>query len=126
VAPIIAEDKRWLPFGDRALGAVGIWRRVGHSLRSIQMSDELKVATTATNEAEAEMICNRLLAEGIHAISQRTIGGPEWGWSGARAVFVNARDLDRARALLEADEGEFSEDELARLSEEAGREATEG
>jgi hypothetical protein len=30
-------------------------------------------------------------------------------------------DLERARALLKEDEGGFDEDELARLSEEAGR-----
>jgi Putative prokaryotic signal transducing protein len=89
------------------------------------MSDELKVITTVTSEAEAEMIRERLLEADIHAISQRTIGGPEWGSSGARAVLVNETDLDRARAVLQADEGEFSEDELARLSEEAGREANE-
>jgi hypothetical protein len=89
------------------------------------MSDQLKVITTVTSEAEAEMIRERLLEADIHAISQRTIGGAEWGSSGARAVLVNETDLDRARAVLQADEGEFSEDELARLSEEAGREANE-
>lgn len=90
------------------------------------MSDELKVLATVTSEAEAEMIRDRLLAADIHAISQRTIGGPEWGWSGARSVFVKETDLDRARAVLKADEGEFNEDELARLSEEAGRDASKG
>jgi hypothetical protein len=68
------------------------------------------------------MVCDRLLAEGIHSISQRTIGGPEWGFSGARNVMVDAKDLDRAREVLDSDEAAFSDDELARLSEEAGRE----
>ncbi len=89
------------------------------------MSDQFSVVTTVTSEAEAELIRERLLEAGIHALSQRTIGGPEWGWSGARSVFVKEADLDRARAVLKAEEGEFSEDELARLSEEAGREANE-
>jgi len=89
------------------------------------MPDELKSVTTVGSEPEAEMVCDRLLAEGIHAISQRTIGGPEWGGSGARVVFVDAKDLDRAQEVLKADEGSFSEEELARLSEEAGREANE-
>jgi Putative prokaryotic signal transducing protein len=84
------------------------------------MAEDLKVVATAANEAEAEMIRDRLLSDGIHAISQRTIGGPEWGWSGGRNVYVSEADLDRARAVLKADEGSFSEDELARLSEEAG------
>jgi hypothetical protein len=34
---------------------------------------------------------------------------------------VNAKDLERARAVLKEDEGGFDEDELARLSEEAGK-----
>jgi hypothetical protein len=89
------------------------------------MSDELKVLTTVTSEAEAEMIRERLLEDQIHTVSRRSLGGPEWGWSGARDVFVNEADLDRARAMLKADEGQFSDEELARLSEEAGREANE-
>jgi hypothetical protein len=40
-------------------------------------------------------------------------------------VYVSEADLDRASALLEFEEGSFSEDELARLSEEAGKEAEE-
>jgi hypothetical protein len=83
--------------------------------------DELKIVTTASNEPEAEMIRIRLLEAGIHAVSRRTIGGPEWGTSGARYMLVNERDLGRARELLESDEG-ISEQELSRQSEEAGRE----
>ena len=84
------------------------------------MSDELRNLTTVSSEAEAEMVCDRLLADGIHAITQRTIGGPEWGSSGARAVMVDAKDLDRAKDLLASEEGAFSDEELTRLSEEAG------
>jgi hypothetical protein len=89
------------------------------------MPDALRSVTTVGSEAEAELVSERLLAEGIHSIFQRTIGGPEWGSSGARRVMVDAKDLDRARAVLAADEGAFSDEELARLSEEAGREADE-
>lgn len=89
------------------------------------MSGALKIVATVANEAEAEMVCGRLLDAGIHAISQRTIGGPEWGWSGGRYVYVSEEDLDRASALLESEEGAISEDELARLSEEAGKGAEE-
>ncbi len=89
------------------------------------MSDELKVVASVSSEAEAEMVRDRLLTADIHAIAQRTIGGPQWGFSGARDVFVDARDLDRAHEVLKAEEGSFSDEELARLSDEAGREAGE-
>jgi Putative prokaryotic signal transducing protein len=82
----------------------------------------LEIVTTVSSEPEAEMVRDRLLAADIHAISQRTIGGPEWGYSGARNVMVDAKDLDRARAVLGADEAAFSDEELARLSDEAGGE----
>ena len=85
------------------------------------MSDELKVVASVSSEPEAEMVRDRLLAAGIHAISQRTIGGPQWGFSGARDVFVNARDLERAHEVLKTEEGSFSDEELTRLSDEAGR-----
>lgn len=89
------------------------------------MAGALKIVATVANEAEAEMVCGRLSDAGMHAISQRTIGGPEWGWSGGRYVYVDEADVDRASALLKSEEGSFSEDELARLSDEAGREADE-
>jgi hypothetical protein len=87
------------------------------------MSEELKVVTTVTTEPEADLILERLKEAGINAIAQRTIGGPEFGFSGARAVMVREADLARAHSVLEQDEGEFSDEELTRLSEEAGREA---
>jgi hypothetical protein len=90
------------------------------------MLDDLKIVTSVASEAEAEMVRERLGEAGIGALSQRTIGGPEWGYSGARDVFVNEKDLARAHAVLAADEGSFSDDELARLSEEAGRKADAG
>jgi hypothetical protein len=82
----------------------------------------LRVVASAANEAEAEMIAGRLAGIGIAAVSQRAIGGPEWGGSGARNVYVEEQDLERARELLAADEPPFSDEELGRLSEEAGRE----
>ena len=89
------------------------------------MPDDLEIVATVGSEAEAELVLNRLLSADIHGISQRTIGGPEFGGSGARSVLVNAQDLDRAREVLSSEEEPFSDDELARLSEEAGREANE-
>jgi hypothetical protein len=86
------------------------------------MADALKVVATASSEAEADMISSRLLQAGIHAVAQRTIGGPEFGYSGSRYVYVDEVDFDRAAALLKEDEDPISDEELARQSEEAGRE----
>jgi hypothetical protein len=89
------------------------------------MTGALKVVATVASEAEAEMVRGRLSEAGIHAISQRTIGGPEWGTSGGRYVYVDEADADRASALLTSYEEPISDEELTRLSEEAGREANE-
>ncbi len=83
------------------------------------MSDALKIVTSVASEPEAELIIERLNAGGISAIAQRTIGGPEWGLSGAQNVFVDEEDLERARELLASEEGSFTDEELGRLSEEA-------
>lgn len=89
------------------------------------MPEPLQSVAGAGNQAEAELICSRLLEAGIHAISQRNFGGPEFGGSGSRTVFVDERDAVRAREILATDEEPVNEDELARLSEEAGRKALE-
>jgi hypothetical protein len=89
------------------------------------MSDELRTVTIVANRAEAEIVCARLLADGIRAITQRTTGSVEFGDSGGRTVMVAVTDLERARALLASEEGTFSDEELTRLSEEAGGKAPE-
>ncbi len=71
----------------------------------------------AMNEAEAQMICGRLAAEGIAAI-HASGDIPQRGPTGSRAVFVAEANADRARALLAAPP--FSDEKLAQLSEEAG------
>ncbi|HTZ88683.1 MAG TPA: DUF2007 domain-containing protein [Solirubrobacteraceae bacterium] len=76
------------------------------------MSD--KVVTSVGSMAEAEIIQALLLKEGIDSLTQRTTGGSELGDSGGRSVLVREEDLERARAVLEA---EVSEDELIRESE---------
>jgi hypothetical protein len=78
---------------------------------------ELRVVATAANEAEADLLEQRLAEAGIDAISQRTIGGPEFGASGAHYLYVEATQLDRAREVLSA--GAVSEEELTRLSEQS-------
>jgi hypothetical protein len=44
----------------------------------------------------------------------------------SRSVLVAAADAEKAREVLREDGGDFDEDELTRLSEEAGRHALEG
>jgi hypothetical protein len=91
----------------------------------IDMVGELKIVTSVTNQAEAELLCGRLMEAGIHAMSRKAFGGPEWGLSSANDVLVNAEDLERAREMLGKGEEPISDEELARQSEEAGREAYE-
>ncbi len=87
------------------------------------MSDDPKVLTTVGNEAEAEMVGERLSEAGIAHSARMASGGIRLGAAGGRDIYVEAQDLERAREVLEADEG-FSDEELARLSEEAGEEAS--
>jgi hypothetical protein len=84
------------------------------------MSDDLKIVTTVGNEAEAEMVGERLSEAGIRYSARLAGGGITLGAAAPRDVYVEEQDLDRAREVLEADEG-FSEEELARLSDEAGQ-----
>jgi hypothetical protein len=83
-----------------------------------------RVAATAANGAEAELILQRLAEAGIVATSQRTIGGPEWGESGSQYIYVEGADLERARELLSTG-GPLSDEELAKLSEQGSEEADE-
>jgi hypothetical protein len=85
----------------------------------------LKVVAGAANQPQAELIVGRLAEIGIAAVSQLSLSNPEMGASGGRMIYVEERDLERARELLAAEEPPFSDEELAQLSEEAGREALE-
>ena len=89
-----------------------------------QQTHALEIVTTAGNGAEADLILQRLAEAGIPAISQRSIGGPEWGASGAQYIYVEASHLERAREVLNAT-GELSDKELAELSEQGLQGATE-
>lgn len=65
--------------------------------------------TVVPNEAEAELILNRLRIEGIEAMRRPTnlagaLGGV--GWGGQQEILVNEEDLDRARQLISEPEGE--------------------
>jgi hypothetical protein len=63
---------------------------------------QLVVVAVAGSEPEAEVISQRLGQSGISAIAQRTIGGPEWGSSGARYIYVSASDEADARRVLDS------------------------
>jgi Putative prokaryotic signal transducing protein len=89
------------------------------------VSSELEVLTTVASEAEAELVRQRLAQAGIQSLSRRTIGNVEWGSSGSRYVYVEAAELERARALLAAEKGALSDEELGRLSEQARTEPDE-
>lgn len=76
---------------------------------------------SAQNEPEAEMICARLSEAGIRATYKRDIGAdtPQFGAGGSRDVYVEADLAAQARTILSAPQ--FSDEELAELSERAGR-----
>lgn len=78
-----------------------------------------KVLTTVSNEAEAGMVGDRLSEAGIRFSIRLASGGIALGAAAPQDVYVDEQDLDRAREVLATDEG-FSEEELARLSDEAG------
>ena len=85
--------------------------------------DDLKYLTTASDELQQSVIVGRLSEAGIRCMAGSSGGtGLRRGAGGSRDVYVMAANLERARALLKADEAPFDEDELARLSEEAGKE----
>jgi uncharacterized protein YaaQ len=87
------------------------------------MPDDLKIVTTVSNQAEAEMVAERLSEAGIRHMSRTASGGIRLGAAAARDVYVEEQDLDRAREVLKV--GGVSEEELARLSDEAGEAASD-
>jgi uncharacterized protein YaaQ len=97
---------------------------LAHVATLLLMAEDLKIVTTVSNEAEAEMVAERLSEADIRFTVRLASGGIRLGAAAARDVYVEEQDLDRAREMLAVDEG-FSDEELARLSDEAGREADE-
>jgi hypothetical protein len=83
----------------------------------------LKIATSTSNEPEAQLVCSRLAAEGIRSMLQQSgVGaGRGWGIAGACDVYVEEADLQRAREVLKAEP--VSEAELIREEELAASKA---
>jgi len=69
-------------------------------------SSDLVRLTVVANEAEAEMVRNLLATEGIESMQRVTdfAAGALDGWAagGAREILVHAKDLEAARALVDA------------------------
>jgi hypothetical protein len=69
-----------------------------------------EVALLLARLRDADVPCMRGGAEGPRGTTRRAL-----------EIYVDEDNLDRARAILEEDRGGFDEEELARLSDEAGR-----
>ena len=80
----------------------------------------LRIVATTPGEAEAEIACARLADVGIRSFHKRNSGDdvPHYGPRGARDIYVDERDAQRARDLLRRTD-EFSEQELAELATSA-------
>jgi hypothetical protein len=88
--------------------------------------DDQQVLTVTGSAPDAAILFARLRDAGIPCTMRRPISVPgNRGTNPRHSVFVRADDLERARVVLQEEDGGFDEDELARLSEEAGRKAIE-
>ena len=65
----------------------------------------LKIAVSASNEPEAQLVCSRLSAAAIHSMLQSSGAGGARGLGagGACDVYVEEADLERARELLKTE-----------------------
>ncbi len=79
----------------------------------------LKVLTTASSPVEQSLLLARLSDAGISCM--RGAGGARVAFGSGRDILVEEEDLARAQEILKEDDEGFDEEELARLSEEAGR-----
>jgi superfamily II helicase len=82
------------------------------------MSNESKIVATVRTEAEAEMVCESLSEAGIRSKAQMSGESIGLGAAASRDVYVDEQDYDKALEVLNA--AVPSEEELARLSDEAG------
>jgi hypothetical protein len=83
----------------------------------------LKVLATASSPVEQSLLLARLSDAGISCM--RGAGGARVALGSGRDVLVEEEDLARAQEILKEDDEGFDEEELARLSEEAGRQTAE-
>jgi hypothetical protein len=83
----------------------------------------LKVLAAASDPVEQSLLLARLSDAGIPCM--RGAGGARGVLGSRRDILVEEEDLARAQEILKEDDEGFDEEELARLSEEAGRHAAE-
>jgi hypothetical protein len=100
----------------RGCGAGTASRRASANLGP--MTSELKVVTTVSNQAEAEMVCESLAEAGIRSMPQMSGGNIRLGAAAPLDVYVEQHDFAKALAVLNA--AVPSDEELTRLSDEAG------
>jgi hypothetical protein len=84
----------------------------------------VRYLTTASSEFEASAIRGRLSEAGIQILEQGALDERGVAFVHSRDIYVDDRDLERAKTALRASE-DFDEDELARLSEQAYRKAVD-
>jgi hypothetical protein len=84
---------------------MGVVRRIVDLLAPPAGGPDRLVVAVADNEPQAELITQRLRAEGIESMYQ-TVGGvgfwAPWNPIGPREIIVNARDAERALLVLDA------------------------
>jgi hypothetical protein len=80
------------------------------------MAEELRVVTTAGSEAEAEMIGEWLAEAGIPSKPQLSSSNILLGAAAPRALYVEAKDYDRALAVINAEVP--TDEELESLSQD--------
>lgn len=80
----------------------------------------LALLTTARGKTEAALLVARLRDAGIPCM-RGGAEGPRGTPRSAREIYVDEASLPRAQEILEEDRGDFDEEELTRLSEEAGQ-----
>lgn len=88
------------------------------------MTPMARYLTTASSEFEADAIRGRLSEAGIQILEQGALDKVGAAFVHSRDIYVDDRDLERAKTALRASKG-FDEDELARLSEQAYRKAVD-
>ena len=83
----------------------------------------LKVLISTGSPVEQSLLLARLSDPGIPCM--RGAGGARVVLGSGRDILVEEEDLARAREILKEEDGGFDEEELAHLSEEAGRQTAE-
>ncbi len=77
----------------------------------------MRLLTTVNGQPVAEIVCAQLREAGIRVVNKGYALSAERATFGPQDIYVEERDLDRAREVLKAAEG-VSEDDLIKAEEE--------